>query len=147
MISQDQVIKASSDFMKRSPLKVSHHPFKISGHSDCGMADIMWSSKITWSKFHATVRTRAHQGKLSGITKPCTHLQPAPSASTQPHPAPSTSIQLISTSNQLHPPPHSSFQHPPSSLQYPQQYLNQILHVIRQFPQILAEKLKAVHFD
>ena len=43
-----------------------------------------------------------------GITKPSTHLHPA-----------------ISTSTQLHPPPLSSFQPPPSSLQYPQQYLNQ----------------------
>ena len=50
-----------------------------------------------------------------GITKPCTHL----------HPAPSSSTQLISTSAQLHPPPPSSFQPPPSSLQHPQQYLNQ----------------------
>ena len=43
-----------------------------------------------------------------GITKPSTHL----------HPAPSTSTQLISTFTQLHLPP-------PSSLQHPQQYLNQ----------------------
>ena len=43
-----------------------------------------------------------------GITKPCTHL----------HPAPSTTTQLISTSIQLHPPP-------PNSLQHLQQYLNQ----------------------
>ena len=42
------------------------------------------------------------------ITKPCTHLHPAPSTSTQ-----------------LHPPPPSSFQPPPSSLQHPRQYLNQ----------------------
>ena len=110
MISQDQVIKASSDFMKRSPLKVSHHPFKISGHSDCGMTDIMWSSKITWSKFHATVRTRAHHGKLSGITKPCTHLQPAPSASTQPHPAPPSSIHLHPAHFNLQPAPSTSTQ-------------------------------------
>ena len=53
--------------------------------------------------------------KNVGITKPCTQL----------HPAPSTSIQLISTSTQLHPPPPSSFQSPPSSLQHLQQYLNQ----------------------
>ena len=38
---------------------------------------------------------------IMGITKPCTHLHPAP------------------------PPPPSSFQPPPSSLQHPQQYLNQ----------------------
>ena len=43
-----------------------------------------------------------------GITKPCTQLHP---------PLPS--------STQLHPPPPSSFQPPPSSLQHPQQYLNQ----------------------
>ena len=49
------------------------------------------------------------------ITKPCTRL----------HPAPSNSIQLISTSTQLHPLPPSSCQHPPSSLQYHQQYSNQ----------------------
>ena len=48
-------------------------------------------------------------------TKPCTHL----------HPAPSTSTQLISTPTQLHPLPSSSFQPPSSSLQHPQQYLNQ----------------------
>ena len=52
---------------------------------------------------------------LMGITKPSTHL----------HPAPSTSIQLISTFTQLHLPPPSSFQPLPSSLQHPQQYLNQ----------------------
>ena len=62
---------------------------------------------------------------ISGITKPCTHLHPAPSTSIQLHPASFTSTQLISTSNQLHPPPPSSFQSPPSSLQHPQQYLNQ----------------------
>ena len=45
---------------------------------------------------------------LKGITKACTHL----------HPVPSTPIQL-------HLPPSSSFQPPPSSLQHPQQYLNQ----------------------
>ena len=52
-----------------------------------------------------------------GIAKPCTHL----------HPAPSTSTQLISTSNQLHPPTFSPFQSPHSSLQHPQQYLDQTI--------------------
>ena len=52
-------------------------------------------------------------------------MHPAPPSSTQLHPAPSTSTQLISTSTQLHPPPHSLFQPPPSSLQHPQQYSNQ----------------------
>ena len=50
-----------------------------------------------------------------GSTKPCTHL----------HPGPSTFIQLISTSTQFQPPPPTSFQSPPSSLQHPQQWLNQ----------------------
>ena len=45
--------------------------------------------------------------------------------STQLHPPPPNSIQLISTSTRLHPPPPSSFQPPPSSLQLSQQYLNQ----------------------
>ena len=64
---------------------------------------------------------------MTGITKLCTQTQlhpPLPS-SIHLHPAPSTSTQLISTSTQLHPPPPSSFQSPPSSLQHPQQYLNQ----------------------
>ena len=50
-----------------------------------------------------------------GITRPCTH----------PQPASSTSTQLISTFTQLLPPPPSSFQTPPSPLQHPEQYLNQ----------------------
>ena len=62
---------------------------------------------------------------VKGITKPCTQLHPAPSTSTHIHPAPSISIQLILTSTQLHPAPPSSFQSLPSSLQHPQQYLNQ----------------------
>ena len=53
--------------------------------------------------------------RFFGITKPCTHF----------HPAPSTSTQLILTSIHLHPPPPSSFQSPLSSLQHPQQYLEQ----------------------
>ena len=61
-----------------------------------------------------------------GITKPCTHL----------HPALSTSTQLISTSTQPDPPPPSSFQPPPSSLQHPEQYLNQNVALIGEFPQI-----------
>ena len=36
-----------------------------------------------------------------------------------------TSTNLISTSTQLHPPPPSSSQYSPSSLQHPQQYSNQ----------------------
>ena len=59
------------------------------------------------------------------ITKPCTQLHSGSSTSTQHYPAPSNSTQLISNSNQLHPPPPSSFQPPPSFLQHPKQYSNQ----------------------
>ena len=66
---------------------------------------------------------------------------------TQLHPAPSTSIQLILTSIQLHPPPPSLFQPPPSSLQHSQQYLNQnIARNWEIFPN-LGQKLKKHPFD
>ena len=52
-------------------------------------------------------------------------MHPALSTFTHLHPAPSTYTQIISTATQLHPPPLSSFHSPPSSLQHPQQYLNQ----------------------
>ena len=52
-------------------------------------------------------------------------MDPPPPSSIYLHPAPSTSTKFISTSTQLHPPLPSSFQRPPSSLQHPQQYLNQ----------------------
>ena len=71
----------------------------------------------------------ASKGKEKDITKPCTHL----------HPVPSTSTQLILTSTQLHPPQ-------PGSLQHPQQYLNQNLHVIGQFPLNLGRKIKSCPF-
>ena len=61
-----------------------------------------------WLDMDRVRQNKLEQNYFMGITKPCTHL----------HPAPSTSTQLISTSTQLHPPP-------PSSLQQPQQYLNQ----------------------
>ena len=68
-----------------------------------------------------------------GITKPCTQLHQAPSTSTQLHSAPSTSNQLISTSIQLHPPPPSSFQTPPRSLQHPQRYTRYLGRVDSKF--------------
>ena len=61
-----------------------------------------------------------------GITKPCTHL----------HPAPSTSIQLISTSTQLqhlHPAHFSLHLALCNTLN---NIWTKILHVIEQFPQI-----------
>ena len=58
-----------------------------------------------------------------GITKRCTHLHSPPTTSS--HPTPSTLTQLIPTSTQLHPSLPTSFQSPPSTLQRPQQYLNQ----------------------
>ena len=71
-----------------------------------------------------------------GITKPCTHL----------HPAPSTSTQLISTSTQFHPPPPSSFQPPPSSLQHPQQYLKQYIARNWAISPNLGRKIKCCPF-
>ena len=71
-----------------------------------------------------------------GITKPCTHL----------HPAPSTSTKLISTSTQLHPPPPSSFQPPPSSLQHPQQYFSQNIGRNWAFSSNLGRKIKSCPF-
>ena len=71
-----------------------------------------------------------------GITKPCTHL----------HPAPSSSTQLILTSTQLHPPPPSSFQPPPSSLQQPRQYLNQNIARSWAISSNLVQKIKSCPF-
>ena len=65
------------------------------------------------------------------------------------------------TSTQLHPPPPSSFQHPPSSTHLQPAHFNlrpalcntlnnistKMLHVIGQFPQIYAKKIKVVYFD
>ena len=70
-----------------------------------------------------------------GITKPYTHL----------HPAPSTSIQLISTSTQLHPAPPSSFQPPLSSLHRLQQYLNQNIARNWAISPNLGRKIKSWH--
>ena len=73
---------------------------------------------------------------MSGITKLCTQL----------HPAPSTSTQLMSISTQLHPPPPSSFQPPPSSLQHPQQYLNQNIARNWEISPKLGRKIKSCPF-
>ena len=81
-----------------------------------------------------------------GSTKPCTHLHPAPSSSIQLHPAPSTFIQLISTSTQFQPPPPTSFQSPPSSLQHPQQWLNQNIARNWAISQNLGRKIKSDPF-
>ena len=81
------------------------------------------------------------------ITKPCTQLHPAPSTSTQLHPAPSTSTQLISTSTQLHSPPPSIFQPLPSSLQHPQQYLNQKIARNWAISPNLGQKIKSYPFS
>ena len=71
-----------------------------------------------------------------GITIPCTHLQPASSMSTQ----------LISISTQLHPRPPSSCQPLPSSLQHPQQYLNQNIARDWAISPNLGRKLKSCQF-
>ena len=64
-----------------------------------------------------------------GITKLCTHLHPAPSTSTQ-----------------LHPPLPGSFQPPPSSLQHPQQYLNQNIARNWAISPNLGQKIKSCSF-
>ena len=75
-----------------------------------------------------------------GITKPCTYLHPAPpSTSTQLHPAPSISTQL-------HPPPSSSFEPAASSLQHPQQYLNQNIARNWAISPNLDQKIKSCPF-
>ena len=71
-----------------------------------------------------------------GITIPCTHLQPASS----------TSTQLISISTQLHPRPPISCQPLPSSLQHPQQYLNQNIARDWAISPNLGQKIKGCPF-
>ena len=67
---------------------------------------------------------------LMGITKPFTHLHPVPSTSTQ-----------------LHPPPTSSFhQSQLSSLEHPQQYLNQNIARNRAIFPFLGRKIKKCQF-
>ena len=85
--------------------------------------EIKWSIKVVQSYF--SLRSCLDLG----ITKPCTHL----------HQAPSTSTQLISTSTQLHPPP-------PSSLQHPQQYLNQNIARNWAISPNLGQKIKSCSF-
>ena len=52
----------------------------------------------------------------------------------------------MSTSTQLHPPPPSSFQSPPSSLQHPQQYLNQNIARNWAISPNLGRKIKSCPF-
>ena len=66
---------------------------------------------------------------LWGITKLCNHLHPAPSTSTQ-----------------LHLLPPSSFQPPPSSLEHPQQYLNQNIARNWAISPNLGQKIKSCPF-
>ena len=54
-------------------------------------------------------------------------------------------LNCAPTSNQLDPPPPSSFEPPPSSLQHPQQSLNQKLHVIGQFPPKIFWLKSSIH--
>ena len=67
--------------------------------------------------------------QLRGITKPCTHLHPPPSTSTQ-----------------FHPPPPSLFQPPPSSLQHPQQFLNKNIARNYAISPNLGQKIKSCLF-
>ena len=79
---------------------------------------------------------KSFQFLMMDITKPCTHL----------HPAPSTTTQLISTSTQLHQPPPSSIQPPPSSLQHHQQYLNENIGRNWAISPNLGQKIKSYPF-
>ena len=72
-----------------------------------------------------------------------TKLHPPPPSSTQ---LISTFTQVISTSIQLHPPPPSSFQSPPSSLQHPQQYLNQNIARNWEISPSLGQNIKSCPF-
>ena len=87
---------------------------------------IFWKTKTFINKL-SDYRSLVEGAKIEnekGITKPWTHL----------HPAPSTSTLLISVSTQLHPPTPSSFQSP--ALYILNVIKTKILHVIGQFPQI-----------
>ena len=79
-----------------------------------------------------------------GITKPCTQLHPSPPSSTLFHPPPPSLFQPPHSSNHLHTAHfslHLAFCNTLNNI------WTKILHLIVQFPQILAEKLKVVHFD
>ena len=82
----------------------------------------LWSWKLAWMITSAILFE-------TGITKPCTQLHPAPPSSTQ-----------------LHPAPPSSFQPPPSSLQHPQQYLNQNIARNWAISPNLGQKFKSCSF-
>ena len=58
------------------------------------------------SLYHALNQSLYHLG----ITKPCTHLHPAPSTSTQLHPTPPSSIHFYPAHFNLHPAPSTSTQ-------------------------------------
>ena len=58
----------------------------------------------------------------------------------------SAHFQLISFSTQLLPPPSSSFQPPPSSLEHPQQYLNQSIACNWAISPNLGRKIKSCPF-
>ena len=73
-------------------------------------------------------------------------MHPAPPSSIHLHLAPPSSTQLISTSNHLHPPPPSTFQPPLSSLQRPQQYLNQNIARNWAISPNLGRKIKSCPF-
>ena len=66
-------------------------------------------------------------------------MHPAPPSSTQLHPPPPSSTQL-------HPAPPSSFQPPPSTLQHPQQYLNQSIARNWAISPNLYQKIKSFPF-
>ena len=113
-----------------------------------GIKSLKFYRPKVWKAFHAIASSALISGSflIMCITKSCTHLHPAPSTSTQLHLPSSASTQLISTSTHLHLPLPSLFQFPPSSLQHPQQYLNQNVARNLTISPNLGQKIKSCPF-
>ena len=98
------------------------------------MSDLFYNNK-TSSKYYLILSKVVH---YDNYFYKWVLLNRAPS-STQLHPPPPSSTQL-------HPPPPSSFQPPPSSLQHPQQYLNQNIARNWAISPNLGQKIKSCPF-
>ena len=98
--------------------------------------------RFTLDNFEATQQRPSLPSVYQNLKRVLLKREPS---STQLHPAPPSSTKL-------HPPPASSFQPPLSSLQHPQQYLNQNIAIFEistpnsTFGQIWAQRFKFVRF-
>ena len=120
--------------------------FKFTANACCFVAELYSDQKEvdTWILLHAkhasstyniiVIATPDTDVFIMRITKPCTQLQPPPPTSFQPPPS----------STHLHP---AHFHLHPALCNTPNNIWTKILHVIEQFPQIWAKKLKIVLFD